>query len=73
MIQREYDRIKESVDRGDGLSAADAKTVLAENDEYADKLTDCWLLLDRVARTPQLSSTDAVELLRKQKAPGWKE
>jgi hypothetical protein len=73
MIQGEYDRIKQMLDRGNGLNAFDAKNLLADNDDLADKLTDCWLLLDRVARSPSLHNTDAEELLRKQKAPGWKD
>lgn len=45
----------------------------------ADKLSDCWLFLDALARLqPGVDSLDiarriAVTILRKQQAPGWKE
>lgn len=71
MLQGKYDEIRARCEAGIATNA-DALALLADNDDLADKLTDCWLLLDRVARTPQLSRIDAEELLRNQQAPGWK-
>lgn len=46
---------------------------LRENiEELSDKLSDCWLLLDEVARTPGPHGSKAAMLLIKQKVPGWK-
>ena len=51
----------------------------AELEMTADKLSDCWLWLDAVARLhPESNSLDlirqgAARLLRRQQAPGWKD
>ena len=45
----------------------------AELEMTADKLTDCWLFLDRLARGGSYAITEVVALLRKQECPGWKD
>jgi len=53
----------------------------AEIDRLANALSDCWLLMDSVARGQSVTCPGipgnsiqevAAALLRKQKAPGWK-
>lgn len=38
----------------------------------ADKLSDCWLFLDRLAHGGSYAITEVTALLRKQECPGWK-
>lgn len=47
----------------------------AEIHRLADKLTDCWLLLDDIARhaVSERARVAAQLLLRNQGVPGWKE
>lgn len=55
---------------------ADFLALRAELERAYDRLTDCWLVLDQIARTPG-RLTDSVlaaeKILRQQKAPGWKD
>jgi hypothetical protein len=54
---------------------AKAANLDAELEATADKLSDCWLLLDEIARNaPKMTIARAAceALLRKQQAPGWK-
>ena len=45
----------------------------AELTRVAEQLCDCWLLLDAIARDVPDIRHQAVAILRKQQAPGWKE
>lgn len=53
--------------------AYDAGALRAEIERLCDKLTDCWLWIDSIARgpVPRDVHNEAQWLLRKQKAPGW--
>lgn len=44
-----------------------------EIERLADQLSDCWLLLDEIARKPNPFGARAAVLLTKQQTPGWKE
>lgn len=52
--------------------------LIDQNEATADKLSDCWLFLDAIARSPNLGDQNnpmvehARELLKKQQCPGWK-
>lgn len=58
------------------LERGDKDSVLASNEieRLADRLSDCWLLLDAVARggKPEAAKIAAANLLREQQCPGWK-
>ena len=43
-----------------------------EIERLSDRLTDCWLLLDEIARKPNEFGARAAVLLVKQEVPGWK-
>jgi hypothetical protein len=52
--------------------------LLDQLESTADKLSDCWMFLDRLARLQDGSSLDIVRksaerLLRRQQCPGWKD
>lgn len=53
------------------------KDLRDELEMTADKLTDCWLFLDELARSSSQTIPSekrrAAELLRKQGCPGWKQ
>lgn len=67
--------------------AAEVQRLTIERDEAcrvaasrasADKLSDCWLFLDQVARywasaLPSTIAERAAVILRKQGAPGWRD
>lgn len=49
------------------------KCVLAELEDTADKLSDCWIFLDQIARASHTPVSKAcARLLKKHQAPGWK-
>ena len=50
-----------------------AEVMLVQNEQNADKLSDCWLFLDSLARCSDAPISKAAEsILKKQQAPGWK-
>lgn len=48
--------------------------LIDQNEKAADMLSDCWMLLDRIARDDADFSTrrEAVAMLRRHQCPGWK-
>ena len=73
MIQGNYDAIRERCENGTATNE-DVAALLADNDNYAEKLTDCWVVLDMVARaeTTKPLHGHVHALLRAQQVPGWK-
>jgi hypothetical protein len=54
---------------------ADVQALLDDHERLANMVSDHWLLLDRLARSPDVHAQirgAAEALLRKHKAPGWK-
>ncbi len=58
----------------------DMRALMAYAEALSDRLSDCWLYIDDVARVPesvrvidQETRKLAEALLRRQGAPGWKE
>lgn len=49
----------------------DWRKLIENQEELADKLSDCWILLDEIARCVPVPAVE--RLLRRHGAPGWKE
>ena len=57
------------------VNPTNMRLLIGEIERLADQLSDCWLLLDPIARhgIQSIQQQDAVNLLKKQQAPGWKD
>lgn len=69
-------RLRQTV-RENSAQRHNLERLITEADVLADQLSDCWILLDAIAREPvqdnlQLFVSEVVELLRRHEAPGWK-
>jgi hypothetical protein len=56
-----------------GIANHDVKRLLAETERLSDSLSDCWLVLDQIAKDQTANPKQLAEgVLSRQQAPGWK-